>query len=82
MKIHLIDGHFESRETIELLTQLVHVKIKFQESKITAASVEEDIKMREKRIKELQKELFEVRQFVAQNHAEIALTGTIELHVL
>lgn len=65
--MHLINGYFNSKEALDLLTQLVHVKVKFHESKITNTTSEEDIKTREKRIKDLQRELFELRQYIEKN---------------
>jgi len=79
MTIQLIEGNFNSSDALEIITQMIHVKIKFHEGKINNTSSEEDIKMREKRIKELQKDLFEVRKHIEQQgsalnlHAEITL---------
>ena len=64
MNIPLIQGQFTAKDATDLITQLIHVKIKFHESKISHASSEEDIKMREQRIKQLQKDLYEVRLFL------------------
>ncbi|MFN8354953.1 MAG: hypothetical protein U0Y10_10935 [Spirosomataceae bacterium] len=74
MQIQLIEGHFDTKEALEILTQLIHVKIRFHENKIQASSHEEDIKMREKRIKHLQKDLYELRKLI-ESHS-----GTIDLH--
>ncbi len=41
---------------------IMHTEIKFQENKINDTSNEEDIKMRENKIKQLQKDLFETRK--------------------
>ena len=68
MNFQLIKGHFSTKEAIELVTQMVHVKIKFQESKIQNASSEEDIKMRESRIKQLQKDLYEMKNVIEKNN--------------
>lgn len=57
MNLHLIQGHFSKTDTKELLSQLVQVKIKFHESKIKTSQSEEDIKMREARIRDLQNQL-------------------------
>ena len=64
MILSLIKGNFTNKEAIELITELIHVKIKFHENKIKLADQEEDIKMREKRIKQLQKELYEVKNYI------------------
>ena len=64
MKIQLIEGYFNAKDAIEIITQMIHVKIKFHENKINAESNEEDVKMREKKIHQLQKNLFEVRKVI------------------
>lgn len=65
MKIQLIHGKFEAQEALELVSKLIHAKIKFHENRITNACSEEDIKMRESKIKLLQKDLFEARTFIS-----------------
>ena len=57
----------------------MHVKIKFHEDKIHAHANEEDIKMREKRIKKLQKELFEIRNFINSHKGKIEMQSVIEI---
>lgn len=64
MNIQLIQGAFNSNDAMELITQMVHVKIKYHENKINSNSNEEDIKTREVKIKRLQKELFELRETI------------------
>jgi hypothetical protein len=66
----LLDGSFSNRDAMDLITRLIHVKINFHEQKITAGSSEEDIKMREKRIKELQKDHYNMRHFLSERTAE------------
>jgi hypothetical protein len=64
MTIQLMEGQFSANEAIDFITKMVQIKIKFLEDKINAHASEEGIKMRESRIKQLQKELFEVRNFI------------------
>ena len=71
MQLTLIDGQFNPEETKSLLAELIQVKIKFQENKIQAHASEEDIKMREKKIKKLQYELFKVRNFTETENITI-----------
>jgi hypothetical protein len=73
MKLQLVHGQFSSREAIDLLTQLVQVKIKFQESKINDSHQEEDIKMRENRIKQLQRQLQESRTYIEEQGENISI---------
>lgn len=79
MNIQLIKGHFKASEGIELITQMIHVKIKFLEGKIAGDSSEEDIKMREKRIKQLQKDLFEARKHLEQASGLVDIHAEIEI---
>ena len=77
MNIQLLQGSFSNSEGIELLTQLIQVKIKFHENKIHNTHNEEDIKMREKRIRQLQDDLKKVRDYIQSNGNIIALESTI-----
>jgi hypothetical protein len=79
VKLQLIEGRFEANEAIEIITRLIQVKIKFHEGKIRNQSSEDDIKMREKRIKQLQKELFEIRQVLGRTDAPVNLESTINI---
>jgi len=78
MTLQLIDGHFESAEALEMLTQWVHTKIKFHEAKIAVSDHEEDIKNREAKIKLLQDQLRELRLFL-QAGASVSLHGHIHI---
>jgi Spy/CpxP family protein refolding chaperone len=66
MKAQLISGTFEKADAIDLMTKMVNAKVKFHESKIKSTSTEEDVKMRETKIKTLQKELYDIRNYVEQ----------------
>jgi hypothetical protein len=59
MSIQLIEGRFNPNDALDLIAQMVHIKIKYHESKIINNDNEDDIKSREAKIKRLQKELFE-----------------------
>lgn len=61
MEIQLIDGEFSPNDALDLITQMIHVKIKFHENKIKKSENEEDVKSKEAKIKRLQKNLFEIR---------------------
>jgi hypothetical protein len=74
MKKQLISGQFNSKDALQLLTEMIHVKIRFHENKINHQSNEEDIKMREKRIQALQKDLFEIRKEIEKSN------GNVEIH--
>lgn len=79
MNIQLIQGQFPGSEALEIITKMVHVKIKFHEDKINSQSGEEDIKMREKRIKQLQKELYEVRNKINAIKTKVTLSGILQI---
>jgi hypothetical protein len=77
MKIQLIEGHFNAKDAIEIITQMIHVKIKFHENKIDNSNQEEDVKMREKKIHQLQKNLFEVRKEIESKEGKVSINSEI-----
>lgn len=79
MKIQLLKGSFEPKELEKILTELIHVKIKYHEGKIKNDDEEETIKMRENRIIKLQKELFEVREYINKSPKNIVVDSEIVL---
>jgi capsule polysaccharide export protein KpsE/RkpR len=80
MKIHLIHGQFTSKDAITIITKMIDVKIKFQEEKIKNSDNEEDVKMRETRIKTLQKELYESRKVIEANGDSVSIESEINLN--
>lgn len=79
MNIQLIDGAFDTKEGLELITQMLHIKIKYCENKISNSTAEEDIKARETKIKRLQKELFELREFVGNSKNNLVVNAVINI---
>lgn len=79
MKIALLKGHFSPQETIDMLSQMLNIKIAFHENKISHSDQEEDIKMREKRIRELQNELTELKVFVKNNDCAYELNAEVTI---
>ena len=79
MNMQLIQGQFNTSDAIDIITQMVKVKIKFQEEKIQHSINEEDIKMREAKIKTLQKNLFETRKYIEQAGSYISIKSDIQL---
>lgn len=79
MDIQLIDGTFNSKEALDLITQLFKVKIHYHESSISNSQNEEDIKMREKKITQLQNNLQKIRQHIQKNGKTIKVQSTISL---
>ncbi|MDX5321210.1 MAG: hypothetical protein LPK45_08840 [Bacteroidota bacterium] len=78
--MQLIKGQYNAQDALHILTQMVHVKIKFHESKIESSDNEEDIKMRESRIKQLQEDLYEFRQLTQRHPHGIRLESTIQIN--
>jgi hypothetical protein len=79
MNIQLIHGEFSSRDALELVTQMIHLKIKYHENKIANNINEEDIKYRESKIIRLQKELFDFRNSVKEKGNNLRLDAMITI---
>jgi hypothetical protein len=79
MEIQLIKGEFNSIDAIELIAQMIHIKIKYHENKINRHSNEENIKTREIKIKELQKELIELRKIINSKTDSVKVEATIKV---
>ena len=80
MQIQLIEGDFSKADTLELVSQMIQVKIRYHEKSIQKNSSEEDIKYRESKIKFLQDELLHVREEINKsgNHVHMHATITME----
>jgi len=63
----IINGQFEAAEAIDLISQMVKVKIEYHGNKIKEGYSEEDIKFREEKIKRLQNELAQLRNSINLN---------------
>ena len=81
MQLELIKGQFSGTEALEILTQMIHVKIKFYESKIEHDSSEEDIKYCESRLKCLQHELATIRHALLQQNQPVEINAIIHLEI-
>lgn len=79
MELQLIQGQFSPQEALSLLREMVDVKIKFHERKIATAASEEDIKFREKRIKDLQAEWQQIQTQLQQNERSISLKAAVHV---
>jgi hypothetical protein len=79
MQFNLINGTYSPLEAIEILTQMVEVKIAFHEDHILHSNDPEDIKMRENRIKELKNDLFRMRKAIEENEGRVAISATIKI---
>lgn len=80
INIQLFQGQFNKAEALDLITQMTQVKIKYHENKIRTSHNEEDIEMRESRIRQLQKDLHEVRRQLESKDSNLALASQIEIN--
>lgn len=80
MTIQLLEGEFNTAEGLDLISQLINIKIKYQESKINNSANEEDIKQRESKIKRLQKDLEDIRKYVVSNSNKLNIQSVINLN--
>ncbi len=69
IKVDLINGVFYSGDAATIIRGMIDVKIKFHEDKISRLSNMEEIKMREQRIKELQRLQSKIQDWV-KSHGE------------
>lgn len=67
MKLQLFNGHFTAQDALDILTRMTQIKVGYHERQISTSDNEEDIKWREKRIKDLQRDLQAARQYIAQH---------------
>ncbi len=79
MKLQLIDGQFSQEDSTTILSQVFHVKIKYHEDKIENTQNEEDIKMRERKIKKLQSDLYDAIQFIKNSSGSISMSSDINI---
>ena len=61
MKLELLQGQYSSNDIIDIVSKIIQVKINYHEQKISSSDNEEDIELREKKIKGLQEKLQEIR---------------------
>ncbi len=80
MNIQLIQGEFNSNDALELITQLIQVKIKYHETKINVSATEEDIKQRESKIKLLQKELYNYQGAITSKKLTVNVDAVITIN--
>lgn len=77
--LQLIQGSFEKEDALDLITELVQVKIRYHENKIGRSENEEDIERREGRIRQLQMDLAKLREEFNQQNNRIAIQSNIEI---
>ena len=78
--MQLIKGQFEPNEAIELLTNMIHIKIKYHQRSITDGSSEEDVQTSESKIKLLQQQLYEAREYIKAQDGKLTIDTQIHLN--
>ena len=79
MNLQLILGEFSAVDALELIARMIHIKIRFHEERIGQDSSEEDIKFRESKIKQLQKELSQLRTAVGPEMKRLKLDAVVKV---
>jgi hypothetical protein len=79
MNIPLIKGSFSKSEAVDLLSQIMLVKIRYYENKIDKDLSEEDIKMRENLIKQIQQDYMKARQAILSGKKNCVLDAEINI---
>lgn len=79
MNIPLVEGNFSKKDATDIITQLIHIKIKFLESKINSCASEEEIKRHKRKVNQLQKYLFEFKNFIEQQTDELIINSEIQI---
>ena len=77
--LDLIKGRYSKEEAIEIVTQLIETKIRFNELKIKTLSNEEDISMRERRISELQEDLMRFRNQLLAGGESVHVSTSLKI---
>ncbi len=80
MEIQLIKGSFSAEDAADILSKMINIKIEYHQSKIDKSSNEEDIKMREERIKLLQRDLVSAKNYINLQGGKIALDGKLHFN--
>lgn len=75
----IIKGTYSSDEAFEIVKNIIQLKINFHEEKISLSDNEEDIKMRENRIKSLQTDLFSFRKLVYSKTSSVDMNAILKL---
>ncbi len=79
MQFNLINGTYSQIEALEILTRMVQVKIEFHEDHIIHSTDEDDRKMRQQRIKELESDLFKMRKEIEKAKGRIAISAIVKI---
>ena len=81
MFVQLIQDQLNTKESIDVVTEIIHMNIRFHEKKIAESDDIKVIKAHQEQVKHLQKYLFEVRKFVESKATNIDFSATFELQI-
>lgn len=77
--IPLINSVYNFKDALELITHLIHIKIRYHQHRLQVKEKSEVVRMRENEIRQLQRELFEVTQLIHQNDQKVTIEVTIHI---
>lgn len=80
MDTTLIDGEFSSADALQVITRLFEVKIRYHEEQIGRSAQEEDIKMRERKIRQLQHNLADIRDYIRNNGQQVWIHANVHIN--
>lgn len=80
METTLIDGEFSSSDALQVITRLFEVKIRYHEEQIGRSAQEEDIKMRERKIRQLQQNLADIRDYIRNNGQQVWIHANVHIN--
>jgi hypothetical protein len=78
--MQLIKGTYSKEDALEIVQQIINVKVNFHHDKISLSDNEEDIKMRENRIKNLQNDLANFRMALNKHQGAINMNALLDLN--
>jgi Spy/CpxP family protein refolding chaperone len=79
MQVDIINGTFSSVDASAIIRGMIEVKVKFHEDKISRLSNMEEIKMREQRIKELQRMQSKIQEWLKAHGEQANLELTLSV---
>ena len=79
IKVNLVNGVFYTGDAASIIRGMIEVKLKFHEDKISRLSNMEEIKMREQRIKELQRMQSKIQEWLKAHGEQASLELTLSV---
>lgn len=79
LQVEIMNGTFSSIDAASIIRSMIDVKVKFHEDKISRLSNMEEIKMRENRIKELQRMQSNIQDWLKSHGEQTNLELTLSV---